>query len=448
MPHYPETAQKILDYIHQLCASEHPDLGKPDVSPLSRDERRKLDEIVATLTQLRSGLEDLKAGHYHSELAPGEYLVNLTRALQLDLGRASELIRTLRKNLGLEPEQEPEPGQISQALQDVVTSQASQSKDEVIDLLLSRTVQKIMDAEERWRLALECSRDGVFDLSPSGETPFISGSLINMQGWPRERTIPKELASLDAWISLIHPDDIRALDLFKEIRDDSFPKDAYDVTFRFKTFEGAYAWRRCRGQISRTPEGRIHRTVGVLEDIHARKEQQDKYIYRATHDPLTGLPNRELFHERLEQMLERQGGDEEINLLVVLADLDYFKQVNDTMGHQTGDVLLKEFAKRLRSTIREGDIAARLGGDEFGMLLVCGTDPAGHAAAISRIRSAVAETLSLGGKPYTISSSMGVAVAPRDGTEPALLVKRADEALYHVKRGGRNGVHFFSPAPQ
>ena len=128
------------------------------------------------------------------------------------------------------------------------------------------------------------------------------------------------------------------------------------------------------------------------------------------------------------------------------ADLDHFKDVNDTLGHHAGDLLLQEFAGRLRASIRTSDIAARVGGDEFALLLTCDPDPHNYAAAIQRIRASLEAPTCLENTCYQIHASMGIAVYPQDGDELLVLLKRADSALYQAKNSGRNTYRFYTPS--
>ncbi len=164
----------------------------------------------------------------------------------------------------------------------------------------------------------------------------------------------------------------------------------------------------------------------------------------AHYDPLTGLPNRLLFTDRLEQSLARARRHQR-PLAVLYLDLDRFKIVNDTLGHDTGDQLLAAAAQRLLGAVRVGDTIARLGGDEFGVLLV---DLAGERDAL-RMAEALLETLRrpflLRGREFFIAASIGVSVFPRDGEDAHTLMKRADIAMYRAKERGRNGFEFYSP---
>ena len=152
--------------------------------------------------------------------------------------------------------------------------------------------------------------------------------------------------------------------------------------------------------------------------------------HAALHDPLTGLPNRELFQQRIEGEMRRSGG-----FAVALVDLDRFKEVNDTLGHPAGDQLLREVARRLAGTVRAEDTVARLGGDEFGMLLPGITDSVEARDLIERVREELSVELVLEGVPLTVEASFGIALHPGDGETVEELLTHADAAMYHGKRG-------------
>jgi diguanylate cyclase (GGDEF)-like protein len=181
----------------------------------------------------------------------------------------------------------------------------------------------------------------------------------------------------------------------------------------------------------------------TYEDISERRRSEAKVAFMAHHDLLTGLANRTLFMEKIEEAgarLRRHGEA----FTVVMLDLDRFKNVNDSLGHPAGDALLKEMAQRLKSSLRETDVLARLGGDEFAILQSGGTAQRDDAITLSvRIIDLVAQPFDLDGHKVSVGTSIGIALAPQDGVEPDELLKKADLALYLTKSEGRNGFNFF-----
>jgi diguanylate cyclase (GGDEF)-like protein len=186
------------------------------------------------------------------------------------------------------------------------------------------------------------------------------------------------------------------------------------------------------------------RWVVTLEDVSTRKATEARADAMARLDPLTGLPNRLLLRERLAEALARLARSGEACALL-LVDLDRFKPVNDTLGHPIGDALLEKVADRLRSTVRPTDTVARIGGDEFVILQAGIRDAAGTQALARRIVDLIGRTYMVEGHLLTIGASVGVALAPEDGTDADRLLKNADLALYRAKLDGRGTYRFFEP---
>jgi diguanylate cyclase (GGDEF)-like protein len=168
-----------------------------------------------------------------------------------------------------------------------------------------------------------------------------------------------------------------------------------------------------------------------------RKQNETWLQYIAHHDPLTDLPNRELFHDRLQTALSRARRNKE-RLAVLYIDLDGFKQVNDGYGHAVGDLLLQEVAQRIRRCLRESDTVGRIGGDEFVVLLNNITLPEHGAVVAEKIRAILERPFELAGQRLHISSSIGVAVCPEHGDDNKQLIRHADEAMYAAKKNGGN----------
>ena len=202
-------------------------------------------------------------------------------------------------------------------------------------------------------------------------------------------------------------------------------------------------------EITVTPiEDAVHREIGttvVLKDV-TDKKRKDALIWRqANFDDLTGLPNRGMFRDRLRaEMLRAEAAQLPVALL--LLDLDHFKEVNDTLGHEKGDELLAEAARRIQGCLRHGDLVARLGGDEFGVILPGMGECAPIEQLAARITRALAEPLFIGNVPLHVEASMGIAVFPRDAQAYEDLVKYADQAMYAAKSEGRNRFAHFTHA--
>jgi diguanylate cyclase (GGDEF)-like protein len=274
---------------------------------------------------------------------------------------------------------------------------------------------------------------------------FIGAGLESLLGpLPTDRT-PEE-----AWEDAVHPDDRAGYDASYEAIERGDP---FEVEYRLVGYDDRIRWVWDRMHPRRTEDGRLL-VDGIVVDITDRKqttealaaaERQLRHI--AYHDPLTGLPNRIAFQERLEQAVS--GNDPESSVLAVLfVDLDDFKLINDSFGHQAGDELLVAVAERLRGAARSHEIVARHGGDEF-LLVVFGDAPTGGAldvdgvrhaaeAVARRIRRGLREPFVVSGVEIFVSASIGISLYPLDAPDTATLLKHADAAMYKAKDDGRD----------
>lgn len=249
------------------------------------------------------------------------------------------------------------------------------------------------------------------------------------------------------WIEDVHPEDLaivkaRASDYFND------RSAAFECEIRVLSDAGEWSWQLIRGgSTERGPDGRAIKVSGTLTNIDARRRAQDQLHWAVHHDALTGLPNRRLFHERLEAALrdaEKQGPGGRVG--VALLDLDLFKQVNDVFGHAAGDALLQAIARRLQAFLRPGEICARLGGDEFTVILPdCGCD--------GEIEDRLIELLDTLREPYDYEghmldcrASIGFTRYPDHGSDAGTLLKNADLAMFRSKTSGRGMMTGYNPA--
>lgn len=196
-------------------------------------------------------------------------------------------------------------------------------------------------------------------------------------------------------------------------------------------------------------DGRGKRTgaLVVLHEVTERKLAVERLDKLAHYDALTGLPNRALFYERLSQEIARSRRTQGIRgglLAVMFLDLDRFKMINDTLGHDVGDLLLQETAARLNESVREYDIVARLAGDEFTVILPEVESPRAAVEVAERIVRSIAEPYHIGGDELLITTSIGICFYPTDGHDPTVLVKNADAAMYRAKAGGKNRYEVYA----
>jgi diguanylate cyclase (GGDEF)-like protein len=189
--------------------------------------------------------------------------------------------------------------------------------------------------------------------------------------------------------------------------------------------------------------GEVQQFAAIMSDITKRKQDEERILYQANYDNLTGLPNRSLFLDRLNQSLSNmQRASRNLGLLFI--DLDGFKLVNDTLGHNIGDLLLKEAARRLGTCVRTGDTVARLGGDEFTIIMPNLDDPKNAPLVAQRVLDSLQTAFLLGGHETFVSASIGITIFPDDASDAQDLLKNADAAMYRAKEHGKANYQFFT----
>jgi diguanylate cyclase (GGDEF)-like protein/PAS domain S-box-containing protein len=301
----------------------------------------------------------------------------------------------------------------------------------------------LQDSENRWKLALESTGDGVWDWHVPSGVEYYSKRLIEMYGFEEGELTSKSM-ELD---QRTHPDDRAGMELARDAHFSGLAP-TYFNEHRIRCKDGSWKWVLSRGMlIGRDADGRPLRMIGTHTDITERKDAEALIRQQAFFDTLTGLPNRRMMRERLEQEIRRSRRDNQ-QLAILFIDLDHFKEVNDTLGHDSGDQLLIEAARRIKQCVRDSDTVARMGGDEFTVILadICSTD---HLEPLlQKILRSMDALFQIGGEQVFVSASIGITLYPVDGTEIEELFKNADQALYVAKGEGRNRFSFFTPALQ
>lgn len=317
-------------------------------------------------------------------------------------------------------------------------------------LLVRKTLQQqtqiehsLQVSEERWKFALEGAGDGVWDWNVQTNQVFRSARWKEIYGYTNDEIE----GTADNGRKLIHPDDLQhALsDIYAYLEGET---DIFVSEFRLLCKDGTWKWTLSRGMlVSSTEDGKPLRMIGTHTDISSRKQSEAEVIRLAHYDLITNLPNRVLFLDRFKQDIKKAYRERQTITLMYL-DLDRFKEVNDTLGHDMGDLLLKETAQRLESCVREMDTVARLGGDEFTLIL----NNLDNQSSIERIAQEILDKLAkpfhLGNELVYITTSIGVSIYPEDGHDVEVLLKNADQAMYAAKQHGRNRYHYFTPAMQ
>jgi diguanylate cyclase (GGDEF)-like protein/PAS domain S-box-containing protein len=305
------------------------------------------------------------------------------------------------------------------------------------------TEQALRQSESRWKAALESTGDGLWDWDLQTGREYSSPSLLKMFGFDDNHLPDSDYQLYDR----THPDDRDRIRHDHQAHFDGLTP-TYANEHRVLCQDGSWKWVLSRGMvINRDAQGRPLRMIGTHTDITERKRAESLVWEQAHFDSLTGLPNRRMMQERLDQEI-RKCHRNHLQLALLFIDLDHFKEVNDTLGHDQGDVLLTQAARRIQHCLREVDTVARMGGDEFTVIISELSDVAHLHAIFPKLLKALSESFQLGEDQVFVSASIGITVYPNDGEEIETLLKNADQALYVAKGEGRNRFSFFTPALQ
>jgi len=293
--------------------------------------------------------------------------------------------------------------------------------------------------EEQLRYVLEATEEGVWDWD------VTTGIVSHNAAWCRILQLDEKylVHQVSVFKNLIHPDDSGLVEqsLIACFGD----TDTYACEYRMRLGQGDYAWMSDRGKVvQRAADGAPLRMVGAVRDISERKRAEAEIHQLAFYDPLTGLANRRLLLDRLQQVINQNQRKAEFGAIMFL-DMDRFKLLNDTLGHDHGDMLLVEISRRLQECVRETDTVARMGGDEFVVLLrSLRGDSSSALAYAQRIGEKIRESLNrpyqLGSHTRTNTPSIGLTIFSGKPETSSAVLKRADEAMYEAKAAGRNCV--------
>ena len=297
----------------------------------------------------------------------------------------------------------------------------------IVDVTAERAAfEALKQSEEHLRLTVEYNPQLPWIADPQGQVIDVNQRWLDWSGLTREQALGA------GWLHVAHPEDAELVS--GKILHAITTGERFDVRARL-LLNGEYRWIRAQGYPRFDADGKIVRWYGYTEDIHEVVLVEERIRWNAEHDPLTGLLNRTLFNSCLEKAL-RCALQNLSHVAVLLVDLDRFKEVNDLLGHHSGDKLLQDYADQLRDALPPDAVAARLGGDEFAVLfpdLKNRDDLARWADIVLGLRPSVG----LGSGLVDCRSSIGIAIYPEHGRQPSELLRHADIALYAAKDGGR-----------
>jgi diguanylate cyclase (GGDEF)-like protein/PAS domain S-box-containing protein len=289
------------------------------------------------------------------------------------------------------------------------------------------------EAELLWQLAFERSPVGAAIINTDGSLAQVNDAMVAMLGYPRP-LLEKMTVSQFTHQDDLTTDAVMYADLIAGVRD------GYEIEKRYLHADGHVVWALVHVGVIRDSDGAVQSIVGQVNDITDRKRAVEQLAHRATHDPLTSLPNRSLLEERLSACLAsgKPAG-------VLFFDLDRFKTVNDSLGHEAGDELLAAVARRLREVIPAGFTLGRVGGDEFVALAPDEKDPAALRRLGDRLMAALDEPVLIRGHRHTVSLSVGVTISQPWHQHADEVLREADQAMLRAKRHGRSRVEVYDP---
>jgi diguanylate cyclase (GGDEF)-like protein/PAS domain S-box-containing protein len=291
-------------------------------------------------------------------------------------------------------------------------------------------------SEERMRIAMKAAKIGFWDFDVIKGEHVWSDTCKALLG-----VAPDSPANYQSLMNAVHPDDWKIMQ--SEIDGAIQEKRDYIVEFRVVWPDNSVHWRTSSGQAFYDDTEHVTRMSGITADIDDRKQAEEQVQFLAYYDALTGLPNRTLFQDRLARALA-DARRQKYKIALLFFDLDRFKDINDSLGHSVGDLLLQEVAGRLRRRGREQDTVARIGGDEFLIMLTHIKNISDAAVAAERLMDAMTAEFVVHGRSLSVGCSVGISIFPEHGAEVDDLIKNADAAMYSAKGAGRNNFRFYT----
>jgi diguanylate cyclase (GGDEF)-like protein/PAS domain S-box-containing protein len=295
----------------------------------------------------------------------------------------------------------------------------------------------LREAERRYRSLFDNAIEGIFRTTPDGRYLDANPALARIYGFATPQELVESLRDIE---SQLYVDTGRREEFMRTVKARG---EISGFESRVHRRNGDIIWISENARAVFDDEGRVLHYEGTVEDITERRQNQARIEQQANYDSLTGLANRSLLNDRLQQAIYT-AASYGARLAVVFVDLDRFKYINDSLGHDVGDRLLQVMADRLKSSVAESDTVARLGGDEFVLLLHGQAGPDTVATILERLLPTISAPLRYGQSDLEVTCSIGVALYPDDGSDPPTLLKHADSAMYRAKEQGRNNFQFFT----
>jgi diguanylate cyclase (GGDEF)-like protein/PAS domain S-box-containing protein len=299
-----------------------------------------------------------------------------------------------------------------------------------------REEEIIRQSEERYRTILDEMADAYYEVDITGNYTFVNDALCRQLGQSKE-----ELLGTNVRVSIDKEDIKTVYNAFNRIYTTGKPEK--NISYKIIRKNGTIIFIENSGFPLKNKKGEIIGFRGIGRDITERKQSDEKIEYLATHDTLTGLPNRSMFSQLLNYAIKTAHRYQR-QFAVLFIDLDRFKIINDTLGHDAGDQLLQEIAARLKQSLRTVDVVGRLGGDEFVILIEEVSDSTHIATVAHKILASIMKPFTLMGQESRITASIGISMYPKDALDEQSLMKNADIAMYMAKEEGKNNYQFYS----
>jgi len=298
------------------------------------------------------------------------------------------------------------------------------------------TQSALNEMQQEYLLLAEHSTDLITKYQADGYCVYASPSVTNILGYGIGDIIGTHV------FHLFHPDDLKSKRrIFKKLVD---TESSEAFCYRVRKLDGDYIWLETTSTvITHKKTDEIIEVIAVSRDITERKETEERLLFLANYDSLTGLPNRALFRDRLRRAVSRAQRTE-TQIAVFFIDLDRFKTINDSLGHHAGDQLLRGVSRRLKQFARKGDTIARLGGDEFTVILEGISDPEDAVIVAEKIIELIPPPFRLDGHEIVVTPSIGITIFPDDADDMRNLLKNADTAMYRAKEQGGNCFQFYT----
>ena len=322
-------------------------------------------------------------------------------------------------------------------MEETIREYGEKYKTVITDITERHRMEKALrQSEEKYRTILESIQEGYFEIDLTGKYTFFNDSMCRIHGYSKE-----ELMGMNHRQHTDKETKKKLFQVFNKVYNTGEP--AKEVDWQIIRKDGTKRYIESSVSLQKDSSDKPIGFRGIVRDVTERKRAEERIQYLATHDALTGLPNRLMFGQLINHAIQAARRYQR-QLAVFFIDLDRFKAINDSLGHEAGDQLLQEIAKRFKKSLRAVDVVGRLGGDEFIMLIEEMDELSQIENVAHKILSTAIQPIVLLGEECRVTASIGISIYPRDGEDEQALMKNADMAMYVAKEEGKNNYQFYS----